>query len=166
MEERSDQVLTKVKVVVVHARRHDQTAGAAACIVQVLRVLTADERVLHAVHYEGGRAHFLDRLDVSEAVLYQILEQAASLVLCNSPDGLERRHEKKSSGLPQACQVRRRTTAHAATKHDDVLLVHSKHLIDVVINVHSVVQDVLLVRFEDVLAPRLIYFGTLTKVLV
>ena len=90
MEERRDQVFTEVKVVVVHARRHDEAAGPTAGIMQILRMLAADESVLHAVHDERGRLDLLYSLNILKAVLDEVLKETSRLILRHSSDRLER----------------------------------------------------------------------------
>ena len=70
---RGDQVLAKVKIVVVHPRREDQAAGASAVVVEVLRVLERDQRIFHPVHQEGGTRNLGYLLDVFKSVLDQVL---------------------------------------------------------------------------------------------
>lgn len=70
---RSYQILTKVKVIVIHPRRQYQAARTIAAVMQLLRVLVRYQVVLHAVHQEGRRGHLLDPIDILEPVLNQIL---------------------------------------------------------------------------------------------
>lgn len=117
---RQDQILNKVKVIVVHVRRHHDRRRCRAFIVQLTRVLVRDQVVLDPVDQEGRRLHLRDLFNVVEAVLDQVLDVAAGLVLHDVSNRFERRHEEQSTGSTFTCDVGGRTAADASTEDNDV----------------------------------------------
>lgn len=68
MVERSYEVLTKVKVIMVHLRRHDQRAWAPTFVMKFLRVGVRNQVILHTMHQEGRAKNSSDLLYVVESL--------------------------------------------------------------------------------------------------
>ena len=91
----SNQIFAEVEIIVVHPCWKDQAAWASAVVVEVFRVLERNERIFHAVHQKRGARDIANLLDILESILYKVLQNAAGLILGNSPDGFEGRHQKQ-----------------------------------------------------------------------
>ena len=91
--ERCDQILTEIKVIMVHLRRQYQTTWARTIIMKVFRMLERNQLIFHPMHDESRRSYIFDLLHVVEPVLYEIFEVFTGLVLSDSSDRFEGRHE-------------------------------------------------------------------------
>jgi hypothetical protein len=103
------QVLTEIKVVVVHLCGQDETAGARAVVMKVFRMLKWNQLIFHAMDDEGWGCYIFDFVNVVEPILNQIFEVLSSLVLSYSSYGFEGGHKKKTTWLSFARNVRCRS---------------------------------------------------------
>ena len=73
MEERRDQILIKVKVIVIHPSGHKQTTRPTTIVMQVFGMLTVYQGILHSMHQKSGAFDILNFVDVLESILDQVL---------------------------------------------------------------------------------------------
>ena len=161
VEEGRYQIFIEVKVVMVHSCGHQEAARTATGVVELFGMLAVYQGVLHSVDQESGAFDVSDLVDVLEPVLNEILKNRTSLVLSHSSYTLESRHQEHGTRVPLASDMSGRSTAHAAAEDDDVLFGYSEHLVYVVVDVNSIVEDVLFVGFEDLVVPLLVHEVTL-----
>lgn len=119
-------------------------------------MLVRDQVVLHTVHEESWYSNTLDAADVLEAVLDEVLQEVAGLVLDDRANRLKAGHKDDGSRLALARQVRRWPRTHATAENYHVLVVDTEHLVQVVIDVRAIIEDVLLARVKHIFIVRLI----------
>jgi hypothetical protein len=107
---------------------------------------------------KSGARNFFDFLDILEPILYEVLEEAARLILSNCSDALKAAHEQETSRLPLACNMRSWSTAHAPSENNNIFFFNADDLVYVIINIERIVQDIVLVGLKNIFSVWLVYF--------
>jgi len=117
---------------------------------ELFGMLIWDQLVHHAVNQEGGTLNLPYFLNVLESILDQILEQPPCLIFSNSSDALEAGHQKQRTRPSLASHMCRWPRAHTPAKDEDVLLLHANDFIQIVVYILCIIQNILLVWFENI----------------
>lgn len=83
MVEWSYEVLSEIKVVMVHIRGQYQGTWATTVLVELFRMGKWNQIVFHAMHQKGWTGYGFDLFEIVESVLYQEFQNLASLVFGN-----------------------------------------------------------------------------------
>jgi hypothetical protein len=89
--------------------------------------------------------------------LYQVFEDAASLVLRYSPNAFEAAHQEEAAWLSDTGDMCCWTAAHASSENYDILFFNPEHLVDVVVDVDAVIQNIFFVGLKYIFAVWLIH---------
>ena len=151
-----NEVLTKVKVVVVHSWGQNDTTGTTTFIVKIFAMLVAYQFVFHSMHKESWTSHPPNLVNILKSILNQILKQSPCLVLSYGSNALKAAHKKKASRISYAGHMCSRSRTHRPSKYNDVFFFYSEYHVTIIIDVFRIIKYIFLVGIENVIIVGLI----------